>query len=460
MAEHPFAKHLTDKEPSHPEPKAEQMEVRHSPDSTPIEQPQGHPFAKSHRRARQRSAILTVAIIALIVGGSFLFFSRRNRGGILLQVQDKQSLTVTLNGRAATVRNHSLGLFIPAYAGRYRIRVEKPEFTPFSQDIEVQKGKTTVLRPAFALLPKENQADKTTTIDYVRPSQDGKALFYLGNNRQIIYRMEVANRIPVPITEKALKGVSDIQWSGQPDVALVTQADGAYLQEIPRYDFRNQSLVKIGGKELVSPIWDPTNPERIAAAYFTSAGERTLIFADKRLTQIDRKVDLKGFENPKLVWSPDASYIAVINRSSDYTKNNLWIYTTADGNFRQATSEGNVLNASFSPDSTVLLYESYTSDSGNPYGAVLASMKSDGSARYELSTVGRVAQAAWKNDSSFYLPDLRRSNLLLYTAQGRKETLSFSFADPRAVQGMFYSPQDKVLLFYTTQAIYTVNLSE
>lgn len=422
--------------------------------------PQKHPVSPFLSKQRKQLfklggivvlILLLFSVIAYWVGGS-------RRSTIVIQTGDTKGLTITLNDRPTKPRAEKRGLVIQTYPGQYRLKISKSEYLPFVQDILLEKKQTVILRPAFALIPKANRSDNTTTVDYVRPSLDHKALFYLGDNRQRVYRMEIANRVPVPITDKPLRSVSDIRWSGEPDVALITTPDSTYLLEIPKYDLIHQDMVRIGGSEIVSPIWDPSNPERMAFAYFPATGEKSLVFSDKKLSSLDRKTDLTNIKNPKLIWSNNANYILVLDRSMDVNQNNLWLYNTTNGAFNQITTEGNILDATFSPDSNHILYEKYAPVSGTPYTSTLHLINPDGTGRQDYQTRGKVSQAAWKDNESFFLPDLKHNTLIINNLNGQTRDLSFSFDDPNTVSGMFYFAASQVLIFYTNNAIYHIGL--
>jgi dipeptidyl aminopeptidase/acylaminoacyl peptidase len=268
--------------------------------------------------------------------------------------------------------------------------------------------------------------------------------------------METANKVQIPLTTQPLSNVKDIQWSADTDLALIVQTDGVYLHEIPKFNFATQTIVKIGGTEVNSPVWDPTNPDRLAFIYTPASGEKSLAFSDRRIQTIDRKnIDIDAIPNPRLVWSPDARYLLLIGRATNSSQNDLWVYATADGSLRKVTENGGVLDASFSPSGGIILYETYSADPGNPLGSSLNVVRVNGTDRQPLNLAGKVSQAAWKDDSSFFLPEPKQNALILNGLDGSQQALAFSFPDAGAVQGMFYFAQDQTLIFYTSDAIYT-----
>ncbi|MBU6388917.1 hypothetical protein KGQ71_00175 [Patescibacteria group bacterium] len=420
-------------------------------------QPGPNPFAAVHRQNRWRQIWLIIGAVVTVVLLIGFYLYRSSQGGILV-LDTTPNLTITLNGQPVATRKTGQGVFVSARAGVYRLNIKRPNFSPFTEDIKLGWGQQISVRPVYALQPSEGQV-QSGGIDFVRPSLDQTAVFFLGNNRQTIYRMEISNQIIVPLTSQPLSGVTDVEWSSEPDVALIDQTNGVYLREIPTYNFQTQTLYRIGGSEIVSPVWDPTNPDRIAFGYFSSSGEKSLIFSDKRATSVDRKADLSAISDPKIIWAGDASGLILIGRSADSSQNNIWLYTTADGTLKRLTDGGNVLNASFSPDNKTVLYETATSDPSNPVGSTLSVMKVDGSDKFPLNIAGKVSQAAWKDSTSFFLPNSNGTDLSLYTIGGEKTSVSIAYANTREIQGMYYFHNSQTLIFWTQHAIYTVSLS-
>jgi Eukaryotic translation initiation factor eIF2A len=408
-----------------------------------------NPFAKGQRRARILTISIWGSIIVLIAGGYFAY-TRSQQSSIVI-VGLTIDASITLNGRIPNQVSDPRGIKLPVYAGRYRLAITRSDRLPFSQDITVPTGQTLVVRPVFGLYPSAS-GDVSGNIDFVRPTPDGKAVYYLGSNRSELFRMETSNQVSIPITTGPLGAISDVEWSSDPEVSLIVTPQGTALREITSYDFSTQRTVQVAGTEVLSPVWDPTNNQRIAAALFTKQGERSLVLSDRHFTQVDRKASLTGFNDPLLTWSPDGRYIGVIDRNPDASRNNLWVYTLADSSFRQLTKGGYVLGARFSPTGTSVVYSTLTNGSSH-LGAALVS---DGTP-YPLTMDGDVSQVAWKDNSSFYLPD--GSSMRTVSVQGTVDTLPYTGPDITHITTMFYFADQKIIVFATSSAIYTVDLS-
>ena len=412
-----------------------------------------NPFAKSRRVVAVRGIVIWSIVVLLITGGLFLF-TRSQQSNILI-LGSSTDVSVAINGQNVQVTKDPRGIILPIYAGKYHIQITRPDNEQFIADVTVASGTTLAIRPTFTLYPPNSGSGTGKgigSIEYVRSSPDQKELYYLGDNRSRLYRMEIATKSIVPLTELPLSGVTDVEWSTDPNVAIVVQTDGTFLQELPSYDFSTQRLVKVGGTDILSPVWDPTNSNRIAAAYFNSAGEKSLVLTDKHFATLIRKADLSTFTNPKLVWSPDSKYIAVINRSSNAAENNLWIYTLASGDFRAVTSSGSVLNASFSPQSNDLLYETLVGTEHQ----INVLQTATGNVLSTQVTNTTVQETAWKDDASFYTTGTTDNTLVLHTLAGGSENVSYSGSSGNVLSGIFYFAASQTLVFYTNTTVYTV----
>ena len=437
---------------SFPTPTQTQTPLQQEPHSK-----QGNPFAQEKLRKRLKRNRLGAGISGLVIFIAFIAIYLGSRGGIL--ILDPQSDTsVTLNGRNFTAKNDSRGLFIRTRPGIYRMQITRPNYQAFLTDIRVQPGQTVRIRPIFSLLPKA-PVGVSNTVAFVRTTIDQTAVLYLGKSMQTIYRLQIANENQNSITTAPLQGVRDIQWGKDTDVALVEQADGWYLQEIPLYNFVSQTAVKVGGTDISSAVWDPTDSNRIAFIYNPPTGEHSLVYSDKRISELDRKIDVTAIPDPSITWSPDARTILLRARSSDPAQQNLWVYNTVTGSLTQLTQSGHITDDSYSPDSGTILYEQAVSDPQNLTGHTLWQMKSDGSNQRSLGIAGRVSNAAWRDANSFYFPETDKDDLAIYLSDGSKQTLPFSFPANSVIQGMSYLSNSHTLIFYTNSSIYLSNIA-
>jgi hypothetical protein len=389
------------------------------------------------------AAILAVGALTL---GLFFIFSL-NQGTILVKTSVASELSANLNGSAVKTQVNGKDLVIRTYTGRYRLSITRKGYEPFVQDITVGGRQTIIVRPIFSLLPPNSDGTPIISVDFVRGNEDNSKLFFVGDRSSALYDLTLADRVPRKISTEPLPGIYDIEWSKDPNVAIILASTGTYLQEIPKYDFSTQLTAKVSGTEVESASWDPTNAERLAVSFNGTNGDHSLIFTDRRLSYQDRKADLTGIQNPKITWTPDSRMIILRSRAQDKNKDNIWVYTTADGSMKSLTTDGGWGGALPSPDSKNIIAE----QDGRLYAVSLA----DGS-RTDLRIVGSTNLIAWRDAATFFVPDVSRNRLLVVDLQGNRSELAFSFSNPREVNGLLYFPGDKTVVFYTDRAIYTL----
>ena len=426
------------------------MEDSTAPQPSPFQQqPEtGNPFAKQANINRRKRLIIFGGGAVLVIGIVSLFTWLGTLGGILI-LEPSNDFTVSLNGSKAQLETRKDGIFIRTSPGLYRLELTKAGFAPFDTNVDISRGQTVQIRPIYSVLPKEAQV-AGGSVAFVRKSKDQKHIFYLGNNRQTIYQVMIATQQQVPITLQPLASVKDIQWSNAPDLALVVQGDGTYLQEIPVYDFTNQIKTKIAGAEIGSPVWDPNDQNRIAFTYAPGNGEHSLVFSDIHISALDRKADIASLPDPRLVWAPNSNYILLIPQGGVADQHDLWKYSTVDGSMKRLSTGGSVANASVSPYNGTIIYEQ---------GGNLKTVRPDGSGGHDLQLAGHVAQVAWHDEGSFYLPDNSANVLNLLGLDGKGQKIPFSFPNA-AIQGMNYFPDNHTLVFYTDNSIFLADLSK
>lgn len=410
--------------------------------------PAQDPFAASRRALRLKTILLTSGVTVALLAGIFLY--TRSRQSLLLVTAPADS-AVTLNSAsvASTYKNQQFRIRV--IAGQYRLQVTRPNYLPYVQDVNIPVGKTVALRPVFTLMPVTSEQAGGEGIAFVRPLPDRNLVFYLGDGGTRLYRVDTTTQTQVAVSERSLARITGVEWPDRADVAIITRADGVYLFEVPKFDFQNQRFERVAGTEIVSPVWDPTG-ERVASALFLPNGERSLILSDKRFTSLDRRADLSGFTNPRLTWSPDGRFIAVLNRSSDPAQNNVWILTLASGDFVPVTEGGDVVAVSFSPDEASLLLEKR--------GQRLVTHQLVDGTQHTLATPGTVQTTAWKDGDTLYLPEPGSNVLIKTTRAGTESRVPYTLPATRALLGLTYFDDPESLIFYTEQAVYTVSVAE
>jgi hypothetical protein len=402
------------------------------------------PFSASKRLLKLRTVALTALAVLLLALGWF-WYSRSQQSAILIQ-GSFSDIQLTLNGRSVTGTATSAGINLPVVAGSYRLEVIRSGYASYAQDVRVAVGETATIRPLFTLLPSST-SEATGDLHFVRPVPSQNLVFYLGDAGTRLYRYDTRAKEITAVSERSLSNITDVQWPTRSDVALITRGDGVYLLEVPKFDFRTQHFERVAGTEYVSPVWEP-GAERIAAALITPGGERSLVLTDKRFQTVRRVADLTGFTNPKVSWSPGGKYLLVRNQAPDSSQDNVWVYSLVRATFQPITSEGGVTGARMNPaDDTVLLAR----------GEKLSFRALSDPNEQAIQQNADIQRAAWSPSGKLYL-STPSGELFRIGTDGTAANVPFSLEPQGTVEGLFAFDDPAALIFYTEQAVYSVDL--
>lgn len=424
------------------------------PNASSLDQPlatgePAHPFAAKSKR--QTSTLITYVLIGLIILGAAIggYLYLNSLKGTVLITDLQPDYEVHINNATHPVKSDRITLTIAP--GTYRVTVKRPNYEAYTQDIVLKKQQKITIRPIFTLADKRSEDKRVASVDYAQVSQDREYIYFLGDNRRFLYRLTIDNQKQDILTSKPLNQVTDIQWSGSPDLALITQRDGVYLHEIPRYDYHTQEVVKIAGTDVVSPVWDPTMSSRLAFAYYPPSGEKSLVFSDKRLIQLDRKADLKELPPVKVRWSPDASYVLLIGNSTKSSDNYIWVYTTANGSLRKLSEQNNVFDVAFSPDGKTVLAQV-----GSGSGAQLTAVSlTDGKGVLTQPIASTLTNVTWIDSEHLFVAEVGKNQIAVMGLDGSVKSLPYQYPTQDQIQGLFYFPNKNNLIYYTKNGIYT-----
>jgi hypothetical protein len=409
-----------------------------------------HPFEQQAVRSKRKSIFIRLIVGLLVVSLFTFFFLRSDRGGILVRGTEGE-ITVRINGTTLSMDRNRRGYFIPLYAGQYRVVVEKQNHSPFSQDVLVQRGKTTEILPVFAFTPPSLQT-AVSSVDFMHASSDGASIYYAGDAKTALYRMEVTTQQRISLSLQAIPDIHAVQWSSNQNLALVSRRDGLYLTEIPSFDFRSQRLIKIAGTEVQSAQWDPIHPNRIASILHTPAGEHSLVFSDSHMNDIQRKADVAHIPNPTLTWSPNGRYILILGQGSTPEMNHVWAYTTATGTLEQITTQAGVLGVSIAPDEKHIIFQRSPD--------ILSLYSVEERRESAISQTAAIQTLAWKDNQTLLIPTNSQQLVEMNVKTSSTKTYSYSFPETLSISRLLYFSKSNSVIFSTSKELYTLSLGD
>ncbi len=275
-----------------------------------------------------------------------------------------------------------------------------------------------------------------------------------------------------PITGAVVNDVREIIWSPDKALALLRHSGSVSLFDFMKYDFVHQTDTPWGGNDIGSIAWSPDN-SKIAYYYAPSTGEKSLIFANITNANIERMENFAqlGIDNPLLRWSPDSEWLLIIPRNKNAADNKIYLYNVYSRQLKTIT-DGNQLDAVFSPDSNHILYNSSgtlsvpsaTLSSGGGTLPELNLMDKDGSNKVDLKIKANLSTVVWTKDAkniivatvdpSTNLPTIFRFD----TDKAALNGFSISNLGNVSIQSIAFSDDGKLLLYETNNAVYALKV--
>lgn len=312
--------------------------------------------------------------------------------------------------------------------GTHTIKVEAENYLTLSEEITFKRGQKISLHYSLKEKPE------ITTIEagarMIASGKEADEIFYLNSAGTTLFRAKLSvsedNKITAlstPITSARLSGINQIVWSPNKELAIFKKTDGAYLFDFKKYDFVNQTE-NLWSKDSGDIAWAPDGSK--IAYFYAPGGEKSLMIANADNSQKTRIANLADYniDNPFLAWSPDSQYLIIVPRNRDYGTNKIYTYDTYSGSLKELTDVGNQIQAKFSPDSSKLIYSTYSKGTGDTDPYVISLINKDSTEQKSLEIRTNTDNVVWvdnntllasqysrsENSVTFYIKDLTKIN--------------------------------------------------
>jgi hypothetical protein len=410
------------------------------------------------------SVYTTVLITIFAAVVIFWFFSR---SFATIHVVPTEA-TITLdNGQTTEVTNGSLRVNLTP--GIHSVSVTADKYIGQTKDITFGRGFSKQINFDLKEVPSPTQI--TTSGTLLAKGNDFNSAYYLGGTGKVLYKIGVTldendvirikqNR---PITDEKLGGIEAITWSPTGELALFKKGTNAFLFDFMRYDFIHQTET-LWANNVGQIAWSTDNTE--VAYIYTGNGENSLILSNFTNTSVDRVADLRdyGIENPLLRWSPDSETLLLIPRNKDADTNKIYAFSVYSRKLKLITDSGNQTDAVFSPDSSKVLYSTYSKDpqSRTPY--VISVMKKDGTEKKSLEIRAEINKIGWNKDSKNIIvanyDDVTKQEVVYNFDTDQKLQSGFSISNfgDLVINSLLLTDDNKIILFETNMGIYALKV--
>lgn len=353
--------------------------------------------------------------------------------------------------------------------GIHKITIDSDKYIGVTQDVTFSRGFSKQIN--FDLKAVPNPTQITTAGKFLSKGNDFNSAYYLSGDNKTLYKIGVTldenDTIRVkqnrPITDPRLSGIEDIFWSPTGELALFKKGNSAFLFDFMRYDFIHQTET-LWANNVGEMAWSPDNTE--VAYVYTGNGENSLILSNFTNTSVDRVLDLRDYKinNPLLRWSPDSEWLLLIPRNADYSENKIYAFSVFSRQIKAITDDGSQLDAMFSPDSSKILYSTYSKDPQDSTSSLLSVMKKDGNEKRSLEIRADINKTAWNKDSKNIIVanyiDVTKQEIVYNfdTEQKLQSGFSISNFGNLVIKSLILTDDNKIILFETNDGIFALKV--
>jgi hypothetical protein len=315
-------------------------------------------------------------VILVIIGVSIYRYLSQNKSTLNITLTDQpDKFTINAIDYPTGEPNQTIIL----KPGTYVINASKDQNYPYTNTIDLTAQQTKDLSITFQPYPSSTKLiEYTTSFPHLDPSET--ELSYLSNFGTTFYIVKldspqkgtsspnnfnhITNTVWAPSSRKAvlIKSNNDPALHQYQTKNILYQKDRPLnstvfsLFDFNKYDSVNQNIVTYP-TTVKNPSWHPTKEEIIFHFTDPKTSENSLSKSKPNLDNRELLVDLEGFANALVKYSPDEEMIAIVDMDKTTTAepNPVYLFYTVPRNFEKIPTKEIFQDIIWSPDSTKLI---------------------------------------------------------------------------------------------------------
>ncbi len=408
------------------------------------------------KKLTYRAYLISAVIVLAIVFGVWIL----SNSFVSVKVSPREA-SVFVDGEQVDV--NSFGFAKKRLSlGSHFVKIELDGYVSSIKSLTLKRGVTNNQN----IVLKENPpiVDIAKNGKFIAKGNNPDEFFYLGNNGGAIYKAKVQlsdNGTILtssdPVTNSNLFGIEEIIWSPKKDLALFRKSDGVYLFDFKKYDFVSQTET-LWGENVGNIAWSPDNSK---IAYY-STEDKTLIFSSLDNSNKQRIINLEGegINDPKLFWSPDSEWLALIPNNKSKNSNKIYLLNAYSRALQELTPAGNNFDAVFSPDSNKVYYSLKTKLIDD---ATVSVINKDGTNDFELGLTAEAKNIFFLGGDDILAAgadgeNLEESIFKFDLKNNKQKDFSIKLPENDQVSTLLTANDNNIVIYETENGVYAMKI--
>lgn len=333
--------------------------------------------------------------------------------------------------------------------GSHTLEINAPGYIPYKKAHRLGVGQRRKLSVELKVIPEPvTVSDQTTS--FLSLSLDKSSVFFTSPSGQLLSR---GSDTLTPLTpDGAFRDATFLSISPEQDVAIYKTSDGVTrLYDFKRYDLVAQEHF-VYGTGIGAINWVLPKGEKLLYSFSPGTGEKSLVLANRTNRDPERLLNLNeaGLDDPTVATAPDGKVAVLASRpGSLYKKYDLYLFDFFTKAVAPATSDGQKIDALFSPGGKRILFTRFREDPQKLLNHTLSVMDATGKSRQDSQIRTTLSKIAFLDDDRIVVasPEAQGDKLFRLNLRDGTETDYYLKSDKPLYFGSLQLSSDRKTLF-------------
>ncbi len=316
-----------------------------------------------------------IVVLIILGGGGYIYFAYFAQKTITLALNvEKASIKIDNQDYSSKLNNQILEVKLTGDIHNFEI--SKDDYFTYKKRIDISKLSGNRLEIDLRPYPSPEQLMKYP-VDYLKSDFENQKLYYRSNQGKTLYSIILNSQGKVQkyqtLTSEIMANITNLIWHPKFNSVII---------QIPANKTANTIFSEGGNSGTKTFLY---NFETKTAQYLGNNIQEINFSQDSELIYYNQNnllmktetanptkdpeqiLDIGKAEllNPKIIPSSSDEYLALIPQFNQTSKNHIYLFDLSQKELTELVSDGNQINAVFSPDNSKLIYSTSIQDSEN-----------------------------------------------------------------------------------------------